>query len=278
MTTTTATAAAPRQTAHRVSAGSLVKAEWISLASLRGNKLSWMIGTALVVLPAAAFAAIYGAQFTDSGQDPAMLEWMPGIGQISMNGYFFAIAMAVIIGSSAYAKEHSTGSLRTLLSAAPKRFGVMSAKALVVIIATFVATVVAFALALAAAWIVGGLFGLPTGIDDVLLSVVLPIIGAGIFAASTAAFTLGVAALLRSETWAVTASLVFIFIMPMILVSLPWSWGADVADVLLGTTGQNLLLEQSTLTGDLLLDLVLTLGWGAVAFFGGAAVVKRRDA
>ena len=274
--TTTIAPTAPQQATHRVSAGSLLKAEWISIASLRSNKLSWIIGTALVVLPAAAFAAIYGAQFTDSGQDPAMLEWLPGVGEIAMNGYFFAIAMAVIIGSSVYAKEHSTGSLRTLLSAAPKRFGVMAAKAAVVIAATFIATVVAFVLALAAAWIVGELFGLPTNVDDVLFGVVLPILGAGVFAASTAAFTLGIAALLRSETWAVTASLVFVFILPMILATLPWSWGADVADVLLGTTGQNLLLAHGALSGDLLLDLVLTLAWGAAAFGGGAAVAAPR--
>jgi len=282
MTSATATPTpldpAPRHETGRVTFSSLVRAEWIALSSLRGTVISWIIGTVLVILPAAAFAAVYGAQYTDSGHDPAMLEWLPSVGDISMNGFFFAIAMAVVIGSAAFAKEHTTGSLRAVLSAAPKRFGVISAKALVVAITTFVATLVAFALAFAAAWIVGGAFGLPTGIDDVVFGAILPIVGAGIFAAATAVFTLGVAAMLRSETWAVTSALVFVFILPMILATLPWTWGAEVSDVLLGTTGQNLVVAHPAITGELVVDLVLTIAWGAVAFFGGAAVMKRRDA
>lgn len=282
MTSATATpvptAAARRTAPGRVTFGSLVRAEWISLTSLRSTLFSWIIGTVLVILPAGAFAAVYGAQYTDSGQDPAMLEWLPSVGDISMNGFFFAIAMAVVIGSAAFAKEHTTGSLRTVLSAAPKRFGVISAKALVVATATFVATLVAFALAFAAAWFVGGAFGLPTGIDDAVLGAIMPIVGAGIFAAATAVFTLGVAAMLRSETWAVTSALFFVFILPMILATLPWTWGAEVSDVLLGTTGQNLVVAHPAITGELVVDLVLTIAWGAVAFFGGAAVMKRRDA
>jgi len=282
MTTATTTAPsaapAPRQATSRVTFGSLVRAEWIALSSLRGNLISWIIGTVLVILPAGAFAAVYGAQYSDSGQDPTMLEWLPSVGEISMNGFFFAIAMAVVIGSAAFAKEHTTGSLRTVLSAAPKRFGVISAKALVVATATFAATLVAFALAFAAAWIVGGAFGLPTGVDDVVFGAILPMVGVGIFAAATAVFTLGVAAMLRSETWAVTSALVFVFILPMILATLPWSWGPAVSDVLLGTTGQNLAVAHTAITGELVLDLVLTIAWGAVAFFGGAAVMNRRDA
>ncbi|WP_110590345.1 ABC transporter permease subunit [Microbacterium suaedae] len=278
MTTVTASPSSAVAAPAHVRFRTLVRAEWIALTSLRGTYASWIIGTLLVILPAAGMAAIFGYEFLRSGSDPALAQALPSTSSLAMNGAIFAVAVATIVGAAAYAKEHSTGSLRSQLAASPRRFPLLAAKATVVAASVFVASVVAFALAVAAAAAVSSLFGIAVSVDDPILEIVVPLLGGGLFTASVAVFAIGLAAILRSETWAVTLALVFLFVVPMILVQLPWEWATQISDVLLGTTGQSLTMVRTEITGDLLVDALLTLGWAAVAFFGGAAVMSRRDA
>lgn len=278
MTTVTASPSSAVAAPVHVRFRTLVRAEWIALTSLRGTYASWIIGTLLVILPAAGMATIFGYDFLRSGSDPALAQALPSTSSLAMNGAIFAVAVATIVGAAAYAKEHSTGSLRSQLAASPRRFPLLAAKATVVAASVFVASVVAFALAVAAAAAVSSLFGIAVSVDDPILEIVVPLLGGGLFTASVAVFAIGLAAILRSETWAVTLALVFLFVVPMILVQLPWEWATQISDVLLGTTGQSLTMVRTEITGDLLVDALLTLGWAAVAFFGGAAVMSRRDA
>ncbi|WP_221585659.1 hypothetical protein [Microbacterium sp. G2-8] len=273
-----APAAAPAPTASRVTFGTLLRAEWISLSSLRGNIVSLFIGIALVVLPAAAFATLWAYDFSSSGGDTAMLEWIPPVPAIALNGSIFAIAVAVIVGAAAYAKEHATGSLRSQLAASPRRVPMLLAKAAVVGAAVFVATIIAFALAYAVSSVVYSIAGLPLGISDPVFDVIVPILGGALAATAVAIFALGIASLLRSETWAVTLTLVFLFIIPMLLLQVPWEWGPQVSELLLGSTLQTLASGIAEFTGMYVRDLALTLGWAAAAFLGGAIVVSRRDA
>lgn len=264
----------------RVTFGSLVRTEWIALTSLRGTTAALIVGAALVILPAAAFALFFGLDVAGASgaERQAMLGNVPPVGGLAVNGAMFAVVVATIVGASVFAKEHTTGSLRTQLAASPRRVAMFTAKAVVVTLSTFVAAAIVFALAFAATMLVYTMFDLPIVVDDVFRQAVLPIVGAALFAAAVALFSLGVAGLLRSETWTVTLVIAFLFLVPMILAALPWQWGADVANVLLGTTGQALTAPPAELGGDYLWDVVLTIAWSAVAFFGGAAIMNRRDA
>jgi ABC-2 type transport system permease protein len=190
----------------------------------------------------------------------------------------FAIAVAALVGAASIAKEHSTGSLRTVLTAAPRRFTLIAAKATVVAATVFVSAIIVLALAFLAALAVGSIYGLPVGIENAFFDLVLPILGGGVFAAATAVFALGLGALLRSETWAVTLSLVVLYVLPVIVMSLPWSWAHDVYDVLLFNTGSTLAGSIDAFTSGYFRDLIITLAWAGVAFFGGAAVMNRKDA
>lgn len=261
----------------RTTFGGLVRAEWIGLTSLRGTIASLIIGMALVVLPAAGIAVMYGVQYRQTG-DETMLQWIPSAAGLGFGGVFFAVAVAVLIGTGIYAKEHATGALRTQLAASPRRVSTLTAKALVVAIAVFCATVVAVLLATAAAAVVLPLFDLPVGIDDLAAEVILPAVGAGVFATSAAVFSLGVAAILRSETWTTTLTIVFLFVFPMVLLNLPWEWAASLSEILLGTTGQSLAATPLEVTGELGIDLALTIAWALAAFAGGAIAMRRRDA
>ncbi|MGI6878616.1 ABC transporter permease subunit [Microbacterium sp. gxy059] len=262
----------------RITFGSLVAAERIGLSSLRGNRAALFIGIALVILPSAGLSVLYGTEFRGPDGGAALLEWMPSPAELALNGSIFALAIAVIVGAGAYAKEHATGSLRTQLAAAPRRTGVLGAKALVVGASLFAGSLVAFALALAASAGLSALFGMPIGLGDPFADAVLPVIGTALSVSLVGVFSLGLAALLRSETWTVTLALVFLLVAPMILATLPWEWGPAISELLLGSTSQTLVQTPLEITGDLLRDLALTIGWAAAAFVGGAIAMNRRDA
>jgi len=279
MTTTLAAPAARTATpTARTSFASMTKAEWISLTSLRGNTIALVIGAVLVIAPAAGFAFLYGKDVQDAGGDLSQVPWVPSIAGLSGQGLMFGIAVAALIGAAAIAKEHTTGSLRTQLTAAPRRFTLILAKATVVALTVFIATVAILAIAFLAALAVGSIYGLPVGVDDFFFDLVLPILGGGFFAAATSVFALGLGALLRSETWAVTLSLVVLYVLPVLIMTVPWSWAHDVYDVLLFNTGAAISTPIASFTAAYFGDLLITLAWAAVAFFGGAAVMNRKDA
>jgi len=279
MTTTLAAPAARTATpTARTSFASMTKAEWISLTSLRGNTIALIIGAVLVIAPAAGFAFLYGKDVQNAGGDLSQVPWVPSIAGLSGQGLMFGIAVAALIGAAAIAKEHTTGSLRTQLTAAPRRFTLILAKATVVALTVFIATVAILALAFLAALTVGSVYGLPVGVDDFFFDLVLPILGGGFFAAATSVFALGLGALLRSETWAVTLSLVVLYVLPVLIMTVPWSWAHDVYDVLLFNTGAAISTPIASFTAAYVGDLLITLAWAAVAFFGGAAVMNRKDA
>lgn len=279
MTTLTATeTTAPARTRARVSAGSLLKTEWISLSTLRAGKAALAVGLFLVIAPAAGFAALYGWDYSSAGAPAEMLEWMPTIGSLGTNGFIFAAAVAVIVGAGAYAKEHQTGSLRAQLAASPARIGMFTAKAAVVGATVFAFSVIAFAAAIGAAWAGYSLFGVAAPMGEIGTDLVLPVLGASLSAALVAIFSLGLAGILRSETWSVTFAMVFLYVVPIILMQLPWEWALTVSELLLGSTMQTLAMPHAEVTGDVVRDIALTVAWAAAAFVGGAAVVSRRDA
>jgi len=281
MSTLAPTAPAPVTRApvagSRLSFAGLLKAEWISLTSLRGTHLSIWIGAALGFGLTAGMAVMWGLA-TSRPDSPLPVEAVPSLPMVVVNGYIVAIAVAIVLGAAAYAKEHATGSLRTQLAAAPRRVPTLAAKAIVVGATLFAFAVVGFALCLAACAAIFSAFDLPVALDDPLVDVLLPLLGLGLGAALTSTFALGVAAMLRSETWAITLTIVFVFVFPTLLISLPWQWAADAAEYVFGTTVQALPDLSAGVTGDYLRDVVLSIAWAAAAFVGGAIVMNRRDA
>lgn len=282
MTTATAQTATPTQNANRRSTHSdarlgfahLVHSQWIALSSLRGNVFALIFG----VLATAGFATAFAVMISLShewsdGQTP-----LPDFTSLGVNTYVIAMIVALLTAVSLYAKEHSTGANRTLLAVAPRRAGLIGAKAVVIGAASFVAALLAMALSMMGVAIVFGVFGNPLGIESFASDVVLPAIGASFYVAACAVFALGVSVLLRSETWAILLVLVYLLMLPTVLVLLPFDWAPIVADYLLSTSGDQLVMPFTGLSTDLLTDLGLTIVWPAAALGVAMAVDRLRDA
>ncbi|MGO1769536.1 MAG: hypothetical protein ACTHZX_06250 [Microbacterium sp.] len=268
---TTPAAARPRQDA-RLGFGHLVRSQWIALTSLRGTIVALVLGIGFTVAMAGAFAALIAYSAQQTGGAPMDITAMGG------NTVAIAVCVAVLVGVSHYAKEHSTGALRTTLAVAPGRAALIGAKAVVIAVSTFVAALVALALSFTAVAAVYGVFGF-TALDGSLLdTVALPILGGALYVTASAVLALGVAVLLRSETWSVLLVLVFLLMVPTVFLMLPYEWAPVVNDLLLSSAGGVLAEPFAGFSGDVLQALAVTVAWPTLALVAAMAVERRRDA
>lgn len=279
MSTLTSHADAPvrfrsSQSHARLSFGALISSQWITLRSLRGTIASLIVGAALTV----GFAATFALLLALSNQLSEGEMGMPGLGMVGLNTVIVAVAVAVLVAVAHYAKERSTGALRTTLAAAPRRVGVIGAKAVVIAVSTFAAAVVTLALSVAAVAVVYISFGHELAVSSFLDELLLPVLGGAVYVTATALFALGVAVLLRSETWSVMLVLMVILVLPIVFQVLPFEWAPTVGELLLPSAGQALPLPFDGFSAELVRNVVVTLAWPAAALVAGMAVERSRDA
>ncbi|WP_105566656.1 hypothetical protein [Microbacterium halophytorum] len=277
MTTATTAPAPARRATHdgaRLTFGRLVRSQWITLSTLRGNIVALVLG----VLATAGLSTLFALMISISYEGSGGQTMLPDYTSLSVNTYSIAMIVAVLTAVSFYAKERSTGAHRTLLAAAPRRVGQIGAKAVVIGAASFAAALIAMALSATGVAIVLGIFGNPLGIESFATDVVLPAIGASFYVAACAVFALGIGVLLRSETWAILIALVYLLMLPTVLMMLPFDWAPTVADYLLSTSGEQLVVPFTGLNGELWTDIGLTIAWPAATLGIAMAVERSRDA
>lgn len=277
MTTATAATAPARRATHdgaRLAFGRLVRSQWITLSTLRGNIVALVLG----VLATAGLSTLFALMISISYEGSGGQTMLPDYTSLSVNTYTIAMIVAVLTAVSFYAKERSTGAHRTLLAAAPRRVGQIGAKAVVIGLASFTATLIAMVLSATGVAIVFGIFGNPLGVESFATDVVLPAIGASFYVAACAVFALGIGVLLRSETWAILIALVYLLMLPTVLMMLPFDWAPTVADYLLSTSGEQLVVPFTGLNGELWTDIGLTIAWPAAVLGLAMAAERSRDA
>ncbi|GAA3670762.1 ABC transporter permease subunit [Microbacterium marinilacus] len=279
--TTTPDHTTPRRAASGSTAaltfGHLVRAEAIGLRSLRGTAVTLIVGTAFTVLLTVGVSLMFGFA-TARPDEPLPADAVPPMSGMVLNGIAVLQTVAVLLGVSIFAKEHSTGALRTHLSVAPRRVAVVGAKAVVVSITVFLWGLLTLLVATAGVVAVYSGFGLDASLDDALRILVLPLLGGALLAALCGVLGLGVAALLRSETWSVTLVLLFLLLLPSVLMSLPFEWAPRIAELLMGPAGAALHTPHDAIDGTVVRDIVLAFAWPAAAVAAGAVAVSRRDA
>ncbi|GGH44611.1 ABC transporter permease subunit [Microbacterium album] len=280
-TTMTRTATPRRATfseaAPAVTFARLARAEWIGLWSLRGTSVALAIGALLTIASAVGFAAMWG--FASTRPDsPLPAEAAPPLVAMALNGIVIVQVVGVLLGVSAFAKEHSTGSLRSQLAAAPRRRGLLGAKALVVGAVSLVWSIVVLAVGLAGVALVYAAFDLPPRTGDVFTGLLLPLAGGAVLVGLSAVLGVAVGALLRSETWGMTLVLLFLLLLPGVLLTLPFDWANRIGETLMGHTGAALYTPHESVDPAVLGDIALTLAWPAVALAAALVVVARRDA
>ncbi|MBB2900779.1 ABC-type transport system involved in multi-copper enzyme maturation permease subunit [Kineococcus radiotolerans] len=210
---------------RRVTFPGLLRSEWIKFWSVRS----------VVVTMAVSFVAIVGLGVLISFATRSALGDVEGAQAMaangvdatgaSMTGAQLASLIVAAVGVIVIAGEFSTGMIRTSFAVAPGRIGVYLAKALVlaVNVAVLMGVAVFAAFFLGQAVLEARGFGASIGDDHVLRA----LLGNVVLLVGVALAGLGVGALLRNSAGAICTVLAAIFVVPLLLMAVPESWGGD---------------------------------------------------
>ena len=287
MTTLTHTAPTPARatfvpTGSGLSFTGIIRSEWIKLWSLRSTPWSF----ALVVLTALGMAALMSFAMVglrDSGADiPAGGFPAPDQARTlvtsSTFGVFFGQLIVAVLGVLVMSGEYSTGMIKSTLTAVPRRLPTLWAKTAVLFVATFVVS----AVSTIGSFLVSSPILAGTGLHASLFdeSVILPLLGGGLYLALVSVFALGIGVILRSSAGGIAAALGMVLLLPSVLPMIPADWVADLGPYLISNAGMNLmgLVGMSTASLGFWQNLLIVLGWVAASLIGAAVLLKRRDA
>ncbi|WP_051326045.1 ABC transporter permease subunit [Glycomyces tenuis] len=270
---TPATYSPPKQ--FRLSGLGLLRSEWTKFWSLRS---SW-----IVMVCAAAFGAGIGialafdyAADADTGGEAA--EAQMGLSALDvMFGFGMSAVFIAVLGVLFISGEYTTGSIRSTMSAAPKRTGVLWAKTAVfgtIVLAVYAALLLAtfFVTQLIMADTPAGGVGLgDTGVFRVLSGYVVTTVYLGLLG-------LALGAILRNSAGSISFYIGAIMVLPMLMVQLPWQWVRDIAPYTPGNVPNTLTMPDTA-------GAQLSLGqswawmgvWMVVSFGLAAVLLKRRD-
>ncbi|MFD3538798.1 ABC transporter permease subunit [Streptomyces sp. NPDC058662] len=253
----------------------VLKSEWTKIRTVAST--TWTLVSALVVTVgiSAALCAFFNAAFNDMPAeqqatfDPTLASFAGmSLGQLAM----------IVFGVLVVGTEYSSGMIRTSLAAVPKRASLLFGK---LIVATGLALVVGLATSFLSFFLGQAILGdrsIGIGEDNVLRAV----IGAGLYMALIALFSMGVTAMLRSSMLALGILMPFFFLVSNILGAVsatrkvaqyfPDQAGAKIMQVVPGAMD-----SAETPYGPWGGFGIMAL-WALAAVLGGYIVLKKRDA
>lgn len=254
---------------YKLSAAGLLRSEWTKLWSLRST---W-----IVLLCAAVFSAGLGALIASSiPTEEAVGGAETAIG-VSMSGVALASVFVAVLGILTVTGEYTTGSIRSTMSAAPKRLSVLWAKAAVF---GAVVAVLFTAMVFLTFFLTQALFG-DSGLGGVSLSddgVLRALFGYTAMIVYLALLALGIGSILRNSAGSIGFYIGVIMILPQLATLLPWNWVSDVTPYAPGNVANTITMVNPA-GADLSLGTSwLWMGVWLVVTYGLAGVLlKRRD-
>ncbi|MER6127338.1 ABC transporter permease [Streptomyces sp. NPDC001795] len=248
-----------------------LRSEWAKLTTVRSTGWTLFAAFAVTVAFGTLVSALSNAKYDDLSQqqkltfDPAGTSFTGGVlGQLAM----IAFGVMVIGG------EYSTGMIRNSLAAVPRR-GVFyfSKLAVATAAALIVGTVTSFVTFFAGQAALGS-HSTTIGAHNVLRAT----LGAGLYMALMAVFSMGVATMLRSSILSMGVLMPFFFLVTQILASVPGA--KKVAHYLPDQAGEAMarVVRDSDVPYGPGGGLVIMLLWVAAAVLGGYLVLRGRDA
>jgi len=248
--------------------------EWTKIRSVRSTLWSLLATVAITV----AFGLLLSWAFThrfDRLDVSERLNFDPTLR--SLTGSFLAQLAMGTLGVLVVSSEYTTGMIRTTFAAVPQRRTVLMAKAVVLFA---VALVVGLIASFSAFFVGQAVFssrhiGVSLGAPHVLRAV----FGCGLYLALVAVFGLGLGAILRRTSGAISTLFGFVLVLPILAQALPSPWNTDVSKVLPGEAGRAMFAVRAN--PDLLsagAGLAVFLVWIVATFVVANTLITRRDA
>ena len=253
-----------------------VHAEWTKLRTVAGP--GWLL-LAAVALTVAVGALAANAVRCPAGScqiDPA---------KVSLTGIDLGQAVVAIVAVTAVSGEYSTGMIRLTLTATPRRWQVLAAKAATAGTATLAAGAVAVLASVLAGSLLLSRHGINPGHGYEAVALSGPVLraaaGSVLYLVLIALLGLGVAAAVRDSAVAIGLVLALLYLFPIIVgaVGSP-TWQRHLDQVSPMTAG--LYIQATTNLRSLPLapwqGLGVLAAWAASAMLAGGALLRYRDA
>ncbi|HTJ37614.1 MAG TPA: ABC transporter permease [Dactylosporangium sp.] len=262
--------------AYKVTHRRVLRSEWAKFWSVRST---W-ITVALALIALIGFGTIAALRYKSMiGSDRHIDRDFLDATSVSLTQFgvnFGQLALGVL-GVLFAAGEYTTGSIRSTLTAVPKRLPVLWSKVAVYgVVAFVIGTVGAFAGFLLTNTIVSGTAAHLSLTDN---GVLRSLFGAGLYLGLVGVIAAALGAILRSVAGGISAFIAVIMLIPGLLSLLPTSWQSHVGPYLPSNAGDAIytLHQQSDLLTPGRGALVL-LGWTVLAVAGAAWRLVSRDA
>jgi ABC-2 type transport system permease protein len=254
---------------YKLSAAGLLRSEWTKLWSLRST---W-----IVLLCAVVFSAGLGALISSSVPNDQAVGGADVALSFSMAGISLSSVFVAVLGILTVTGEYSTGSIRSTMSAAPKRLSVLWAKAAVfgAVVAVLFGAMVFLTFFMSQAILSDTELGSVSLSDEGVLRALL---GWTAMIVYLALLALGIGAILRNSAGSIGFYIGVIMILPQLAGLLPWSWVDDVTPFAPGNVANTIAMVDTTGADLSLGQSWLWMGIWLVVTFGLAGVLlKRRD-
>ncbi|GGU14466.1 ABC transporter permease [Streptomyces violascens] len=253
----------------------VLKSEWTKIRTV--SSTTWTLACALIVTVAisAALCALMRSQFDDL-KPAEKLTFDPTF--ISFSGMILGQLAMVVFGVLVVGTEYSSGMIRSSLAAVPRRGTFLFAK---LTVATLLALVVGMATSFLSFFLGQALLGphrTTIGEPNVLRAVV----GAGLYMALIALFSMGVATMLRSSMLSLGILMPFFFLISQILSAVPGA--KNVARYFPDRAGSQIMqVVPDAMNSDPAPygpwgGLGIMVLWVIAALAGGYLVLRKRDA
>jgi ABC-2 type transport system permease protein len=271
--TLTATIAPPA--ANRAIFPDVLRSEWTKLRSVRSTYLTLLAAVgASVGVSALASSVLVNNWSSMSAADKATFDPT----SFSLSGLFLAQLAIVVLGVMVITSEHSTGAIRSTFAAVPQRRTVLAAKAAVFSAVTLVVGMVScFSAFFVGQWIMSA-NGIQAHIGDP--GVLRSVAGTGLYLVILGLLALGVGSLIRHSAGAISAVFGVIFVLPVIVATLPSSWNNAISKFLPSSAGQ--AISHIGARGSDMLSPLVGLGvfclYAALALAAAAIALDHRDA
>ena len=260
----------PRSTDRRpiptVTPARLAVSEWIKLRTLRSAGLTILGAIAAMVVT----GAVIGATAANATRpDPESL-----VTSGPLQGYYLAELIVGVLGAVIVTSEYTSGMIRGTFTAAPRRAGVLAAKAAVfgglLLAAMTASSFAAFFAAQAFLGDEGPALSDPGGLRIVA--------GTGLYLALVGVLGTALGWIIRSTAGAVSAFVGLLWIVPTLLQAIPGATSETVAKVLPARAGEALISvagDGGTLSPAA--GAAVLAAWVLLALLAAGVLVARRD-
>ena len=253
---------------------SAVRSEWIKFRTVRSTIIGVLtllvltIGIGVLISLAIKSHIKHDGGIARIGFDPTAT---------SLGGVLLAQFAVGTLGIIAMSAEYATGSIRTTLSAIPKRLRMLSAKGIVM----FTSMLVVSEIAVFVAFEIGQAIYKSTGLATNLSApgVFRGVAMAGVYLALLALLGVGLGLIMRTTAASIIVYATMLLIVPIIINFLPTNWQNDITKFLPSELGQAMLAPTSPANHfSWGVSTLILVGYVVAVMVIGGVLLQRRDA